>query len=1018
MNNNRLRKFTFPLLRTACKKQLKNLMYAGIALLLVTGLGFADTIAQDRVTINGVVTDAQDESPLPGVTITVPGSDELTGTTIGTTTNLDGEYTVRVPEGLNELRFSFIGYDPLVVQIDGRTEINVQLQQDVRLLDDVVVVGYGVQDRREITSSVSSVSADEFVTGNINNAQQLLQGKVPGLIISKRGADPEGGFDLRLRGLSSLGADKEPLVVVDGIIGASFNNIDPNDIQSIDVLKDASASAIYGTRGSGGVILITTKSGGAVAEDGISVEYRGQATTSFVANQMEMLNAEEYRDLPNRIPGTAISDLGGSTNWMDEVTQNAFTQSHNLAIAGGDANTTYRVSGNFRDIQGIQRGTSSQRLNTRLNITHRALNDRLQLNGTLALTDRNANVGNDNVFRYATTHNPTATIFNEDGTYREISGFDRFNPVAINELNTRDSENRDFNIALRGEYDFSNLTDGLSASGFYSRQSSNSFYGEYRSKRLDWGDGIGRNGLAFRENNESTNQLIESTVNYRNSFDWVRVESVAGYSYQEFEFQGNGMSGGDFPSDATLYHNFGLSGDFSEGRANVWSYRNTNKLIAFFGRTNFTFDNTYFLSGTYRREGSTRFGEGNKWGDFFAASAGVELTNLIDVPRADELKLRISYGETGQNAPESGLSRLQFGTGSSFLVGGNFVPSISPQSNPNPNLKWEVKREWNFGADFAFFNNRLNGSVDYYDNVTDDLLLEFGVPVPPNLFPFQWVNIGQLSNRGFEAALSYVAIQNQDVTWSTGVTFSTQETILESLSTDELQFGDRRLISNVGSPGLNDTQMVRVQEGRPIGELWGKEFAGFNQDGQWLFYDKDGNTVTSGETTSDDDRVIGNGMPDFQLGIDNTFRFRNWDLNMFWSGAFGHDLANTFRIFYENPTQAPGWNVTRSTLDVPELNESPQFSSFHVEDASFMRLENLTIGYSFNLPATAPVRDLRFYVSGNNLWTITNYSGIDPQVRFEDFEGTGGLEALAPGIERRNQWFTQTSLVFGVNLAF
>lgn len=1026
MNGIKLRLNTFPISKKLSSQAsdiqsnrvLKFCMHVCVMLALVIGLGVSNLSAQERVEVTGTVTDVTDGSPLPGASIIVQGSQEETGSTIGTTTGMDGTYSLRVPVNLNILVVSFIGYETQEVSIDGRTEIDIQMQPDVRTLEDVVVVGYGVQDRREITSSVSSVSADEFVTGNINNAQELLQGKVPGLIISKRGADPDGGFDIRLRGLSSLGANKEPLVVVDGIVGASFSNLDPSDIESVDVLKDASASAIYGTRGSSGVILVTTKSGGISRDGGITVNYTGQASTSVVANKMEMLSPDEYRDLPNRIPGTAISDFGASTNWMDEVTQRAFTQSHNLAISGGDANTSYRVSGNYRDIQGIQKGTGSQRYNTRLNLTHRALNDRLTFNSTLALTDRNADRGNDNVFRYATTHNPTAPIFNDDGTYREISGFDRFNPVAINELVTRDSENRDFNIALRGEYDFSTLIDGFSTSVFYSRQSSNRFWGEYRSKELEWGDGAGRNGLAFRENHESTNQLFETTANYRNNFDWVRLESIAGYSYQEFEFQGNGMSGGDFPSDATLYHNFGLSGDFDEGRANVWSYRNTNKLIAFFGRANFTFDNTYFLSGTYRREGSTRFGEGNKWGNFFAASTGVELTNLFEIPRANELKARVSYGETGQNAPESGLSQLRFGTGSSFLVGGNFVPSIGPVSNPNPNLKWEIKREWNVGLDFAFFDNRLTGSMDYYDNVTDDLLLEFTVPVPPNLFPLQWINIGQLSNRGFETALNYIAVRNQEFNWSTGVTFSTQETILESLSTDELQFGERRLISNVGSPGLNDTQMIRVQEGRPIGELWGKEFAGFSEDGEWLFFDQNGNPVTSGEITSADDRVIGNGMPDFQLGIDNTFRYRNWDLNFFWSGAFGHDLANSFRIFYENPTQAAGWNVTKSTLDVPELNESPQFSSFQIEDASFMRLENLTLGYTVNLPGTSQVKNLRLYVSGNNLWTITNYSGIDPQVRFEDFEGTGGLEALAPGIERRNQWFTQTSFVFGLNLAF
>ncbi len=994
-------------------KSLRFLMKSVLAFALVIGLTVNDSFAYDRVEVTGTVTDATDGSPLPGASIIVQGSSELTGSTIGTTTGMDGTFTIRVPQELNTLVVSFIGYLTQQVDIDGRTEINIAMQPDVRLLDDVVVVGYGVQDRREITSAVASVGEDRFVTGNINEAQQLLQGKVAGLIITRPGADPEQGFNIRLRGLSTIGAQKEPLVVIDGIIGGRFDSVDPRDIESIEVLKDASASAIYGTRGASGVILITTKSGGMAPEGGISVTYNGQFTTSIVANRMEMMTADEYRAIPSQVPHATISDFGASTNWWDEITQNAYNHTHSLAISGGNETTSYRLSGSYRDLQGIQKGTTSQRVNTRLNIQHRTLDDRLTLTGILSITDRQADVGNPTVFRYATTHNPTAPIFNADGTYREITGFDRFNPLAINELQTIDTESNRLNLSARAEYDLSDFVQGWSAAVFYSREKGDSFRGEYRSKNLDWGDGIGRNGLAFRRSDESRNQLFESTTSFRQSFSNIRLESVAGYSYQEFEFQGQGADAGNFPSDATLYHNLSLSGDVADGRANVWSYRNTNKLIAFFGRANFTIDNTYFLSGTFRREGSTRFGDGNKWGNFFAASAGAELTNLIAIPYADQFKVRVSYGETGQDAPSSGLSRLRFNTQGNFLVDGNFIPALAPASNPNPDLKWEIKREWNVGLDFAFFDDRLSGSLDYFQNVTNDLLLEFGVPVPPNIFPQQWVNIGELSNKGFEAAIDYVAINQQDFSWRTGITFSTAETILESLSSGDLQFGDRQLRSNVGSPGLNNTPMIRVQEGRPIGELWGKKFAGISSDGEWLFFNANGDIVRSADTSEADDQVIGNGMPDFQLGFDNTIRFKNWDLNMFWRGAFGHDLANSFNIFYKNPNTAFGWNVTKTSLELAELREDPQFSSFYVEDASFFRLENLTLGYTVNLPASSSIRNLRFYAAGNNLWTITNYTGVDPEVRFED-DG----DPLSPGIERRDQWFTQTSFVFGVDLGF
>jgi len=1027
MNDNRLRKVTFPLLKSACKTQLKKGMQVCMALLLIMGLGFADTFAQNRVTVTGVVTDAQDNSPLPGVSITVPGSDEMTGSTIGTTTNLDGEYSINVPEGLNELRFSFIGYDVQIVQIDGRSEINIEMQQDISLLDDVVVVGYGVQDRREITSSITSVEASEFNRGNINDAQELLQGKVAGLQITRPGGDPNADFTIRLRGLSTIGANTEPLIVVDGIIGADFNSVDPNDIESMEVLKDASAAAIYGTRGSNGVILITTKKGEA---GGMSVNYNGSISSSFVANQYETLDADDYRALADvqndqleSNQGIAISDLGGSTDWFDEVTQNAYTQSHSLAISGGNATTNYRVSGNFRDVQAIQKGAGNQNLNARLNLTHRALDDRLTLTSNLSITNDDQDIGLGEVFRYATVTNPTQPVRNEDGSFNQIvGGFDQFNPAAINELSTLDSEQSRYIVSVRGEYDFSDIVDGLSFSGFYSRENEDFFRGEYYSRDLIF-RGAGRTGLAIREEGSNFNQLVESTGNYRNTFGAIRVESVAGYSYQEFESSGQFAEGGDFVSDTFLYNNLFQARDFDQGLGTVSSFANESKLIAGFGRVNLTIDNTYFLSGTYRREGSTRFGEDNKWGNFFAASAGAELTNLIDIPKANEFKLRFSYGETGNNAPFDGISQLRFGQGASFLVDGEFVPSLGPVSNPNPDLKWEVKREFNAGADFAFFDSRLSGSVDYYNSTTDDLLLEFTVPVPPNLFSQQWVNIGEVSNEGVEAAVSYDILRGQDVTWTSGVTIATFNSVLESLSSGDLEFGDRQLISNVGAPGLNDTPMIRVKEGQPFGEIWGPEFAGVNQNGEFLFRNAEGELVTSGELTSADDKVIGNGLPDFTLGIDNSVSFKNWDFNMFWRGAFGHDLVNTFDIFYSNPAFADSYNLREGVEDSP-IRESPQFSSLYVEDASFMRLENVSIGYNVKLAETAPISELRFTVSGNNLWTITNYDGVDPEVRFSDVGPTdnggtpGGANLLAPGIERRNQWFTQTSLTFGVNVGF
>lgn len=1017
-----LRKKFFPLKQQALINQWKKILRIGMVFILLIGMGLSDSLAQERVTISGIVTDAEDGTPLPGVNITVPGSSELTDSEIGTTTNMEGEYSLNVPEELNELNFSYIGYNTQTVEINNRTEINVELEQDLRLLDDVVVVGYGVQDRREITSSVASVDADQFNRGNINNTEQLIQGKVSGLEITRPGGDPNADFTMRLRGLSTIGANTEPLVVIDGVPGADFQSVDPNDVQSIEVLKDASAAAIYGTRGSSGVILVTTKSGTPGGDRGITVNYNGQLSNSFVANRYETLSAEEYRGLQDQ--NISINDLGSSSDFWEEVTQQAYTQTHSMSVAGGDANTTYRVSGNFRDVQGIQKDTGNKRLNARLNLERRALNENLTLTGNFSITNREEDIGLGEVFRYATVFNPTAPIRNDDGTFFRPTGFDNFNPVALNEQAIYDVETNRYTLSMRGEYDFSDLIDGFSSSIFYSLENDDEFIGQYYSRNLPF-RGAGRSGLAIREEHTSQNELFETTINYRNSFEFMRVETVAGYSFQEFIDQGQGAEGGNFSSDAFTYNNFGFSRDFNEGLGDVYSYREESRLISFFGRTNLTFDNTYFLSGTFRHEGSTRFGEGNKWGNFFAVSGGIEITNLIEIPRADEFKFRLSYGEAGLLPPSVGLSQLRFIQGPSFLVEGEFVPSLGPDGNPNPDLAWERKKEINAGLDFSFLSDRFTGSLDYYNSSTEDLLLNFQVPVPPNLAPTTWVNIGEIQNEGFEALLNYLAVQGNNFSWTTSLTFSTNRAELVSLSSGDFEFGEQTLISNMGAPGLNDTDIIRVREGRPIGEIWGPEFAGISENGNWQFYDADGNVVSSEELTSDDDQVIGNGMPDFNIGFDNTFNFRNFDFNMFWRGSFGHDLVNTYDVFYNNPEIAGAFNISERAVDSP-LREGNQFSSYHVEDASFMRLENVTLGYNFSLSDISAIRELRLYVTGNNLWTITDYNGVDPEVRYFDegptdnagFTEPDALAALAPGIERRNQWFTQTSVVFGINIGF
>lgn len=981
----------------------------------IGGFTLSEVQAQDRVQVSGVVTDAADGSTLPNVNIVVEGSDEATGSIIGTTTTINGEYSINVPQDLNVLVFTYVGYGTQSVEINGRTEINVELEQDSQLLDDIVVVGYGTQERRQITGSISSVSSEDFNTGNINSPAELIQGKVPGLNIASPGSNPNENPTLRLRGISSF-SNTQPLIVVDGIVGASLENIDPNDIESIDVLKDASAAAIYGTRGGAGVIAVTTKTG---QPGRTTVGYSGSITSTGVQNKVDVLTADEFRELSN-VTGFEINDFGSDTDWFDEITQASYTQIHNLSIAGGSESTTYRVSGNFRDNQGLLKTTGFEQTSGRLNLSHRALNDNLLLTFDLGSTTREENRGFDSAFQYAVTFNPTAPVmadgFESTGGYREIDAFDMFNPVAILETASDVREVNRLSAALRADYELGSFVPGLSASAFYSLQTFSASQNRFWSRRNKLTGGatnssLGR-GRAERQADDNRSEQFDLTLNYINSLsDELRVEALAGYSFNETEEERTFVGGGDFISDAVGPYNLDFIQDFDNGLGDLSSFRNENRLIAGFGRLNLSWDDTYFLNGTVRQEGSSRFGANHQWGTFWSAGAGIEVLNLIDVDFMDRLRLRASYGVTGQDAPFDGISRLRFGPTGNFFVGGSFVQSFGPVSNDNPDLKWQETGEYNVGADLSFLDERLVATVEYYQKNTSDLIMEMEVPVPPNLYPTSWLNVGEIESKGIEATLQYDVVRNADIGWNTGFTFSTY-----NISLVEFESENARFLANVGSPGQNNTQQVRVRAGEPLGQLWGPRFAEIADDGTWLFYNANDELITSDEIAREDEAVIGNGIPDFELGWTNSVNYRNWDMSLFLRGVYGHDLVNSARVFFENPINITTYNVVDSAFDLVNLTSTPVYSSYHVEDASFIRLENLSVGYNVSLPTDAPVSRLRFSLSGRNLFTLTGYDGIDPEVQWVD-RGDGN-NPLSPGIERRHSWYSARSITLGVNVDF
>ncbi|MCB9294076.1 MAG: TonB-dependent receptor [Lewinellaceae bacterium] len=981
-------------------------------------------------TITGTVTDAQNGDPLIGANILV------VGTSTGTITDFDGNYSLNVSDAATTLEFSYTGYTSQRVEIGSQTVINVSLSAG-QVLDEVVVVGYGTQKSKEVTSAVASIKAEDFNQGNVNSPAQLLQGKVAGLSIARPGGDPNGDFNIRLRGLSTVGANTEPLVIIDGVIGASLNSVDPNDIASIDVLKDGSAASIYGTRGSSGVILITTKQG---KEGSAKVEYSGQLALETVDETVNVLDAAGYRDFSQRVgKGT---DLGSSTDWFGELTETGVSQVHNLSLSGGTAKTTYRVALNYRNVNGVASGTGFNQLNGRLNLTQRAFDDRMRLSANVAATNRDADLGFTQAFRYATIYNPTAPIRDPDNTalggYFQQDLFDYFNPVAIIEQNSNEQVQK--RLILNGSIEY-DLLPGLTAKMAYSEQYDNDLNDTYFSRESFW-VGAGRDGLALLKTTDRFNRLFEFTGNYEKNFNKLNFKALAGYSYQAFDNQEFEIQGGGFLTDAFTTNNIISGAEFPNGLSRNYSYRESNKLIAFFGRVNFNYDDTYFLSASLRREGSSRFGENNKWGLFPGVSGGVTLSNLFNISGVDNLKLRAGFGVTGNNVFDSYLSLsrfgpvLQGGSGGAlandprrggnpvyFLYNGNYVPAFGPISNPNPDLKWETKTDISVGLDFALLDYKLTGALDFYTTTTKDMIFEFNVPVPPNLFATSIVNVGELQNSGLELSLNYNVISKQNFNWETGVALTYfLKTDLVSLSTDDFDFGGTRDISNLGAPGQNGTPLIRVEEGAPIGQIWGLVYEGISGDGQWIHADLN----NDGEITNDDRAVIGNGLPDFQLGWSNTFKAGNFDFNIFLRGVFGHDLVNTFRAFYEAPDAITSYNILESSNDIANLTESPTFSSFHVEDASFVKVDNATVGYTFRLPEGSSFSNFRVYVTGQNLLTFTGYKGVDPEVRFQDagnidsnaFRINDLPSALAPGIDRRNTYFRTRVVTLGVNLGF
>lgn len=988
--------------------------------LFMLALMFTGSLVFAQVKVMGTLTDSKSGETLIGANVLIKG------TTIGTITDIDGNYSLTAPSSSSVLVFSYTGYGDKEMTVGTGGTIDIALEQG-QFLDEVVVVGYGSQKEKEITSAVVRVTEKEFNKGPISDPTQLLQGKVAGLQVYNRGGDPNQNAIVRLRGISTVGANVEPLVVIDGIIGASLQNVDPSDIATMDVLKDGSASAIYGSRGSSGVIIITTKKGSQGQK--VQLSYNGQLGVSSILRKISVMDAAQFK-------AAGGSDLGSATNFLDEVTQSGTNMVHNLSASGGIGNSTFRVSGNARNTNGILKNTGFDQYNARMNFTTKAFNDKLNLDFSTAFTNKNQQFGFNEALRYAVTYNPTAPVLGENspfpfnssqfGNYFETLGlFDSFNPSSIIEQNTNTGKRREFNYGMNASY---NILDNLTLNARFAQQN-NVFASRqwYPGTSLFRGNATSpfRKGRSDFYDEDYNFKLFETYASHISNVGSANITLTGGYSFQQDNSSNKYLSLGDFPGVAGTdwSNNIGVSQDLriNAGQINANSYLSPdNKIIAFFGRANATIDDAIFLNASVRREGSTKLGEGNKWGLFPALGAGVDLNKYLGFENINVLKVRLGYGVTGALPGQSGLAQPIRNINNS--ADGGITTTLARAANPD--LKWEQKAETNLGVEFA--TARFRATADLYTRDISDFLSEQPVEVSEFGAPVQWQNSGKLNTRGVELALSYDLVQGAKVNYTTGINLSSYRSVLK-----EYAF-PAQMRANLGAPGQNGTNMIRVAVGENIGQIWGPVYAGINDSGAPLFQDLngDGQVIAAQDKALDpsgDFQQLGNGLPTLELGWTNELQVAGFNINAFFRGAFGHSLVNNFRAFYEPQISTQtSYNFVNTKLAVAGLNQA-QFSSLYVERADFLKLDNLTVSRSIGLGNIKAISNLNIAITGQNLFVITGYTGADPEPALVDYGSSDNgnnaanqfnPDVLSPGIDRRNNYFTSRTFTLGVNFNF
>ncbi|MFA9390784.1 MAG: SusC/RagA family TonB-linked outer membrane protein [Prolixibacteraceae bacterium] len=991
-------------------------------LMLATVLSQA-TFAQTK-TITGSVTDGTTGELLVGVTIVVQG------TTNGTITDIDGNYRILAELG-NTLRYTFIGFKKVEIVVGSEDVVNIKMEPEYENLGELIVIGYGVQKKSDKTGAVSSIASDELIGGAVIDPLMAITGKAAGVVVTKGGGNPTDDAKIKIRGSAGISGatNTSPLFVIDGVPGADPNMVSPSNIESYNILKDAASTAIYGSQGANGVIIITTKSG----TEGIkTLNFSSVTSIDNVANKLDLLSAEDYKLYSTKYGLENIFvDGGATTDWQDEIYRTGVSQQYNLSASGGNNGSTYYGSLSHQKNEGVINQSSRERTIGSLNLTHKAFDDKVTISGGINVAIEKDNLvqlgsnSRDDILYQTYRRNPTDSTRHADGGFvydrvNDSRGFDYVNPLAILNDQTRRDDRTKFMGNVSANYEIIKGLNFKVASSYLKSEKEYTYFrpaGMYGGQGNDLGE-----GQRYYEN--SSQKTLESTLNYDKTFNEIHNLSVLlGYSFQENKFTKFGVNARNSQSTSVGTDNMKSFIDLVYGDAS--SEANSSRLIGFFGRVNYNYDNKYYAGASLRRDGSSKFGENNKWGFFPTASFAWTLKResfLNDVDWLNQLKLRTSYGISGNQSFGSYFSKSVFDPGDIVVdpITGNEVLTWSTQRNANPDLKWEQTSEYNAGIDFGFFENRISGSIEVYSKLTTDMLNEYSVPVPPNKYSKTWANSGSMTNKGYEFLITAHVLNQDNLSWKTTIGLSKNKGQITDLGEYWSENDSRQgWISGQGIVG-GDNWTMYVDSGQPIGNFLVYEYLGVSDKGEALYANKykaretEADSVKAGKLLTIEDRYLaGNATPQMEVSWSNSLiLFKNWNLDFSFRGLFGQQAYNHTNAYFSSPIFFPNANVMSNATKYMDEGFFGQFtipSDEFVEDASFIRLDYLSLGYTIGFKNRNYIKNIKLSVMGNNLLVFTKYTGTDPEMT---------IDGLGYGVDTFSVYPKSRTVSFGINATF